>query len=213
MSLFELLQSLGGRLGILEMSHGQLPQVPARIQTRSVTLAELCTEVRAEEVRALADQPAELSIPFAQIFETAGVKAEPHGWTIERLIEMLRSVDFKNQPKESVQKKVLEVLHSENVATEVIVKDAMARDRVLDSFEVHVRKKMEDRRAALERRAAEIEETLKNLQEERSELDRKKKTDEEKWAEWRRQKKAHEQDMASALSHIIDKSIISISDE
>jgi hypothetical protein len=213
MSLFDLLESLGDRLGILEMSRNSAPHAAASIQTRSVTLAELCTEIRAEEVRALADQPAELSIPFAKIFETAGIKTSAHGWTVEKLGEMLRSEEFKGQPKESAQNKILEALRAENIAPEEIVKDAMARDKVLDSFEVYVRKKMEERRAALERKAAEVEENLKKLEAERSELDRKRKADEERWTEWRRQKRAQELDMATALSHIIDRSVISITED
>ena len=89
----------------------------------------------------------------------------------------------------------------------------MARDKVLDSFEVYARKKVEERRAALERKAAEIEENLKKLEAERAELERKNTADREKWTEWRRQKKAREQDMAWALSHIIDGPIITITEE
>lgn len=213
MSLFDLLESLGDKLGILEMSRGQAPHSVARIQTRAVTLAELSTEIRAEEVRALAEQPAELAVPFNQIFETAGIRAGAERWTVEKLKEVLRSEAFKEHSKETAQRKILETLRAENVAPEEIVKDAMARDKVLDSFEIYARKKLDERRAALERRAAEIEENLKKLQAERSELEQKRKADEERWAEWRRQKKAHEQDMAWAIGHIIDRPVISISDE
>ncbi len=213
MSLFDFLESLGDRLGILEMSHGPTQSSKARIRTRSVTLAELSTEIRAEEVRALADQPAELSIPFAKIFETAGIKAGAQNWTVEKLAGMLRSENLKDQPRQAAQKKVLEALRAENIAPEEIVKDAMARDKVLDSFEIYVGKKMEERRAAFERRSAEVEESLKKLEGERSELERKRKADEERWTEWRRQKRAQEQDMAWAISHLIDGPVISISDE
>lgn len=213
MSLFDLLESMGDRLGILEMSHNQTSHSAARIQTRAVTLAELATEIHAEEVRALADQPAELSIPFEKIFETAGIKPDTQRWTVEKLREVLLSESFKDQPRKLAQKKILETLHAENVSAEEIVKDAMARDKVLDSFEVYVRKKMEERRAALERRAAELEENLKKIEIERAELEEKRKADEERWVQWRKQKKAHEQDMAWAIGHLIDRPVITMSDE
>jgi hypothetical protein len=213
MSLFNLLETMGGKLGILEISHNQTAHCAGKIQTRAVTLAELSTEIQAEEVRALADQPAELSLPFEKIFETAGITPGTQSWTVEKLKEVLRSESFKDQPKELAQKKILETLHAEKVSPEEIVKDAMARDKVLDSFEVYVRKKMEQRRAALERRAAELEEGLKRLEAERAELEQKRKSDEERWVQWKQQKKAHEQDMAWAIGHLIDKPVISMSDE
>ena len=213
MSLFNLLESLGGKLGILEIPHEQAPQGGARIQTRVVTLSELATEIKAEEVRALAAQPAELSIPVEKIFETAGIKPETQAWTVEKLKDVLRSPSFQNQPREVAQKKILEMLRAENVPTEEIVKDAIARDKVLDSFEVYARKKVEERRVALERRAAEIDESMKKLKAERSEIEQNRKSDEERWTQWRRQKKAREEDMAWAVGHLIDRSVISISDE
>ncbi len=213
MSLLALLESLGGRLGILEIAQGQTPQSQPKIQTRVVTLAELATEIKSDEVRALAQHPAELSIPLEKIFETGGIKPKEHSWTVEKLKEVLRSGPFQNQPKDVTQKKILELLRAENVSPEDIVKDAMARDKVLDSFEVYARKKVEERRTALERRAVEITESIGKLEAERSDLDRKRKDDEERWADWRRQKKAQEQDMAWAVSHLIDRLVISISDE
>jgi len=213
MSLFSLLESMGGKLGILEISRNHTAHAAPKIQTRAVTLAELSTEIQTEEVKALAEQPSELSLPFEKIFETAGIKPGAQSWTVERLKEVLRSEPFKDQPKEAAQKKILETLHAENVAPEEIVKDAMARDKVLDSFEIYVRKKMEQRRAVLERRNAELHEALQKLEAERAELEQKRKSDEERWAQWRQQKKAHEQDMAWAIGHLIDKPVITMSDE
>jgi hypothetical protein len=89
MSFWDLLQNLGDRLGLLETAVRPAGQPAVKIQTRTVTLAELTTEIRVEEVRALADLPAELSVPFEKIYETAGIQPPPSGWTLDRLKQYL----------------------------------------------------------------------------------------------------------------------------
>jgi hypothetical protein len=160
MSLMSLLETWGGKLGILEMGRAQSAKAPAKIETRTVTLAELSTEVRSEEVRALADKPSELTVPFEKIFETAGIKEGKNGWSIGKLHRLLRSDPLKSAAREDAQKQILESLKTDEVSAEEIVKDAMARDKVLDSFEVYARKKMEDRRVARERKIADLKDRI-----------------------------------------------------
>ena len=210
MGLLDLLQSLGGRLGILEMSQDKATS-PAKIRTRIVTLAELMTEIRSEEVRALVELPAELSIPLEKVFEAAGI--QPQAWTVDRLRQLLWSGAFKDQPRDVAQKLVLETLSSEKASAEDIIKDAIARDKVLDAFETHARKKMDERNAAVERRIGEIGENIRRLQGEMAELEARRKSDREKWAEWKKQKQECEKEMAWAVGYLIDRPVITIADE
>ena len=86
MRLIEMLESLGDRLGLLEKAVGNASPAGLKIQTRSVTLEELKSEIRSEEVQALADLPAELAVPFDKIMETADklrndlIVIGTHGW-------------------------------------------------------------------------------------------------------------------------------------
>ena len=213
MSFLDLLQDLGDRLGILETAEVPVAQAPLKIQTRTVTLAQLATEIRDEEVRALADLPAELTIPFEKIFEAAGIRPPAHGWNVNRLKELLLTVEFKDKEREAAQKAILKVLGSEKVQVEELVKDAMARDKALDSFESFVRKKLEDRMAARERQIAEIESQVKSLQSQTEELQQKSKRDEDKWRDWRKEKRARERELAWTVGYLIDRQVISTDDE
>jgi hypothetical protein len=213
MSLMSLLETWGGKLGILEMGRAQSPQTPAKIETRTVTLAELTTEIHSEEVRALADQPSELTVPFEKIFETAGIKEAGKGWSIGKLHRLLSSDPLKSASREDAQKKILENLKADEVSAEEIVKDAMARDKVLDSFEVYARKKMEDRRVARERKIADLKDRIEQLKKELGEAESRKKSDDETWSEWRARKKAEEQAMAWAIAFVIDRPVISITED
>ena len=213
MSFLDLLQDLGDRLGILETAAQSAAQPAAKIQTRTVTLAELSTEIRSEEVQALADLPAELTVPFQKIFETAGIQPPANGWNVDRLKQFLLTDAFKNKDRGVVQTAILNILKLENALVEDVVKDAMARDKALDSFETFARKKMEDRMAARERKVAEVESQIQVLQSELSELKAKREADEAKWREWRRQKRAQERELAWAVGYLIDRQVITTDDE
>jgi hypothetical protein len=213
MSFVKFLQGIGDRLGILETITVSSPAVAVRVQTRIVTLQELAGEIRSGEVCALADSPAELGISFDEIFKTAGIASNPENWTIDRLKRLIDGAPFKNLPHGEIQKKVLDLLSSEGVSAEVIVKDAMARDQALDSFEARVSEKMQGRREAYKKRSLEIELQINDLQAERTRLGEQLEHDEAAWRTWKKLKRAHERELASVASYIIDHPVITTDDE
>ncbi len=213
MSLIKLLQGIGDRLGILETV--EIPGTPqvARIQTRVVSLQDLASEIRADEVRALAESPAELTIPWDKIYETAGISPNPGDWTIDKLKQLISSEPCKNKSREEVQKFILDQLRSEGIAAENIVKDAMARDQAMDSYETFAREKMQVRMESCRKKLSEIESRIRDLQEEGAALESALKADEEKWLEWRKNKREREQELATLLGYIIDHAVISLEEE
>ena len=209
MTLFELLQSVGDRLGIIEKEAPRTVSEPhPKIRTRVVTLANLKTEIKTDEVRALAETPAELAVPFEKIFETAGLPSLPSGWSIERLHKLLDTAPFRDQPRETVQKKILDILASEKVAVEDLVKDAVSRDQALDAFEKSVERKMADRIAANEHALAEAKARIDDLRRESVRLEQMIAADTGKWREWRQKKRGKERDLARTVSYLIDREVI-----
>jgi len=90
MNLIGILRKLGDRIGIIEMSSAETQtSAPAKIQTRTITLSELMMTVQISEVHELAERPADLSVPFEDIFKAAGHNEEKAGWTVERLQEFV----------------------------------------------------------------------------------------------------------------------------
>jgi hypothetical protein len=212
MSIVKFIQGIGDRLGVLESVTVSETTRVTRIQTRSVSLRELVSEIKSGEVRALADSPAELSVPFEKIFETAGISSDPGEWTIDKLKQLISSKSLENKPREEIQRSVLDQLKSENVPVEKIVKDAMARDQALDSFESSVGDKMRARMESGKRQLQELELRIQDLQKESAALEKALKSDEEKWKEWRRLKREQERDLASTVGYIIDHPVITLSD-
>lgn len=213
MTFFKLLQGIGDRLGILETTSNPESAPVSRIQTRSVSLRELASEIRSIEVRDLADGPAELMIPFEKIFEAAGISSKPENWTIDRLKGVVENESCKQKPREEVQRRVLELLASEGVSTEMLIKDAMARDQALDSFQSRADEKMHERRQSCKNRLLEIEQQIKDLEAERGTLEESLKAEEDKWREWKKKKRANERELASLASYIVDHPVITMDEE
>jgi len=209
MSLFDLLQSVGGRLGILEAPGTSCPGQPAKVTTRTVTLAELKSEIRSEEVRALAELPAELTLPFEKIFEAAGVATPAQGWSVGKLKELLAAEPFRALEPAAAQQALLDRLRAEGVPAEALVREAVAQDQALDAFEVFVRKKAEERRAAAEHRIAEVEASIRSLQAEQARLREQVRVEQDRLSRWQRSKCAFERDLAATIRHLTDRPVIS----
>lgn len=210
MSLLDGLRSLGGKLGLIQTAPETAPAAPTKVVSRSVTLQALTTEVRAEEVRVLAELPAELSVGFDKVFETAGILPPAHGWTIERLQQLLRTEQFRAMDRESAQKAILGLLSAVQAQVEDIVKDAIGRDQAIDKFAMYVRQKMDDRTVARQRKVSDLEEQVRGLEKERARLLEEMAADQERWQEWKSKKLACEKEMAWALSYLLDRPVVTM---
>ena len=200
MYLTDMLRKLGDRLGIIEIAPASAEKpAPVKIQTRTVTMTELITAIRVTDLRELAEMPAELSVPFEEVFKAAGIPDSPKGWTIEKLEEFLKSDKVRKLDREEVQHETLRMLSEVGVDASDIVRDAIARDQALDAFEASIEEK---RRMWLSTKKREIRQIEAEI------------TSEQKaWSEWRGRKRQREKDMAQAVGYLIDKPVISIEEE
>ena len=213
MGLLDLLRSLGDRLGILESAAARTSKPLAKIPTRIITLAELKTTIRSEEVRTLAGLPAEFSVAFEEIFKAAGIKSGAHGWTVERLAGLLRTEQFKSLDRPALQRALLNILDEEKVEVEDLVREAVGRDQALDAYEGFVQRKMEARMAARERNISELEGEIRALEEKRARLREEVDSDGKHWREWLDRKRAHEKELAWTIGYLIDRPVITIEEE
>jgi hypothetical protein len=203
MGLLAKLQALGCHLKLVQVVP-RTSTTPEKIETRSVTLQELTTELKADNVRILAESPIELAIAFEKIFATAGIARQSEDWTIERLNEMLRTAPYCMMDSRSLQAAVLERLAADHVAAEDIVKDALAKDQALDAFETFVSKKMKDRTAARQLRLAEIEKQIGTLERERTRLQQEERQEPLRVAEWQTRKQAYEKDIQETVDFLMN---------
>ena len=210
MGLFVLISGVANHLGLIHVVEVQDVAKPHKVTTRSITLAQLSTEVRSEQVRALAELPAELTVPFDRVFETAGVTPPPHGWTILRLGQLVQTEQYRSMPRDAAQKAVLGLLSTEKVPVDDLVQDAIHRDKAIDAFESFVFKKMNDRMEARQARDAQIQEQIRTLRDEQSRLTEETKADQERWDQWHQRKTALEEELAHAVGYVLEKPGITI---
>ena len=200
MYLIDMLRKLGDRLGIIEFAPASAERpAPVKVQTRTVTLTELITAIRVTEIRELAGMPAELSVPFEDVFKAAGINPSASSWTIDQLEQFLNSEKIRGMDRTEAQHEVLRVLADRGIDTSDIVKDAVARDQALDAFEESIADKRRDWIDLKRRQIRQIEEEISN--------------EEKTWANWRARKRQREKDMARAVAYLIDHSVISIEEE
>jgi len=213
MSFVKFLHGIGDRLGIIESVSGSGSAPEKRIQTRIVTLQELASEIKAQEVCLLADSPAEWSVPFEKIYETAGIPSNPGDWTIDRLGQWIADGPLKDKPREEIQSAILNQLNAANVPVEKIVRDAIARDQALDSFEACMRKKMEELEGSSRRQILEINDRIKDLELERQRLEDRRQQESARWLEWKKLKRMREREMASVASYVVDHAVVTTDEE
>ena len=223
MGLKDRLRKLGGKLGVLQVitQEGSGPSAPearanasdksAKIATRSVTLDDLIGELRQSEVRALSELPAELSVSFDKVFETAGIRAQPQSWTVERLTKLLRSDAYKKLDRAAAQKVIAGLIAAENASVEDVVRDAVARDNAIDAFETFAKAKLDERGKLRKQRLGELEDKARDLREQMARLRQEALHDRDRWREFMARKIACEKEMAWAVGFVLDRPVVSIS--
>jgi hypothetical protein len=204
MSLMDRLREVGGKLGLLQVAAPAKNAGPAKITTRSISLAELESEVVVAGIDALGRERSELSADFGALYVAAGIQPPKHGWTVEKLIAALREPTLAGKPRAEVQAAILERLRADGAATEDVVRDAMARDRAVDAYAEQVRGRLVERNRDRALRRREIDQELARLNAERERLDADGRTEAQRWADWWARKRDHEEAMAWAIDHLLE---------
>lgn len=179
---------------------------PASEEPQNVaqTVAEIASSV-ATEPRFKA--PVSNPTSFDEIYLAAEITAPPHGYTIYKVADMLQSEHIRGLPVKVKASSVLLALEAAGVKLEEILKDAVMRDKALDTYE-HVQeralqaleghKSQENReiQAELDRLAAEHQ---ARIQKNNDEVSKEK----ERFFGWRLKKQQEEQKIADAVSYFV----------
>jgi hypothetical protein len=213
MALMDMLRKLGDRLGIVELAPVSQPSNPVKIQTRTVTLAELCTKIQITEVRELAELPAELSVPFEAVYKAAGIAEPETGWTVSRLEQFLKSDRIRNMDRAEAQQETLRTLAADHVDPADVIKDAVSRDQAMDAFEEGIISKRQEWLVSKKSVLSALAGQVNALEDQQKRIEQEIAAEEKSWTQWRRQKRQREIDMANAVSFLIDRPVISIEEE
>jgi hypothetical protein len=165
-----------------------------------------------------AKAPRALAYDFAKVYEAARIAAPPHGWTVERVLKLLQTDQFKSMAPETVKQSLLGMLAAESVPAADVVKDAIARDKAIDAFELHLRRKLDERKAQAREKAESNRREIEALRAAIGDLEkaiadaeddaRQGEVDLQNWVDT--VKRAKEEELARAVSFLVAEPVISI---
>jgi hypothetical protein len=203
MGLLDTLQSLGTKLKLIQTSSSGA-KTPTKIATRSVTMKELMVEVDRSTVQALAQRPAQTCVPLEKVFESAGIKPHPKGWNIDRLMQLLATPEYRTMDRKAVQLSVLQLLAKEGVDVEELVRDALARDQAMDTFEASVVSKTRELSTARQARMSQLESQVQKLSTELTRLKEEGISDAGQLGEWQKMKSEYDKELMWAVGFLME---------
>lgn len=149
---------------------------------------------------------------IAEVYDAARIVVPAHGYTVLKVAEMLQSEHIRALPPDVKRKSLLVALDAAGVPVDEVVRDAVARDRALDTYEQVLEQHLEDVRvakAAENRRLEdEIAQRLAELRGQIEENNKQVSREQEELQAWRVRKQREETTIAEAVSHFVSENPI-----
>ena len=144
---------------------------------------------------------------FAEIYQAAEIHPPAHGFTIEKVGDMLRSEHIRTMPREVKRSSVLVALEAVGAPLQDVIQDAMKRDQALDTFESVQEKALNQLEAQKQQENQQIQAEIDRvLAEHRSRIQANNDEvakEKERFFAWRLKKQEEEQKIADAVSYFV----------
>ena len=153
-----------------------------------------------------------MDIPdFAAVYKAAGIQDPAHGYTANKVLEILSSSDFANldsRAKAAALAGFLRMNPTGPVPIGDVVQDAVRRDQALDRFEDFLRTKLKARTEEMEKENARLQAEIDDLvRRNRETMDKNRRALEEeeaRFAQWQLTKKTEERRLFEAVSPFVE---------
>ena len=176
----------------------------APTKTPAQTVAEIASSV-APEPRF--SSPVSPAAGFDEIYRAAEIQPPAHGYTINKVTEMLQSERIRTLPAEVKKNSILLALDAAGVKIEEVIEDAVKRDRALDGFERVQQKALDELEAHMAQDNSQIQAELDRLiQEHKARIQANSDEvakEKERFYAWRLQKQQEEQKIAESVSYFV----------
>jgi len=144
---------------------------------------------------------------FAEIYQAAEIHPPAHGFTIEKVGDMLHSEHIRNLPRDVKKSSILVALEASGAPIQDVIQDAMKRDQALDTFEAVQEKALNQLEAQKTQENQQIQAELDQLLADRrarmqanNDAVAKEK---ERFFAWRLKKQEEEQKIADSVSYFV----------
>jgi hypothetical protein len=185
------------------------PDTPAAAEGPSRTVNDISPEPAQDPVFAPAGDGA---LDLGGVYDAARIATPPHGYTVLKVAEMLRSAHLESLPADVKRKSIMVALDAAGVSVDAVVQDAVQRDRALDAYERVLQQHLDQLRtetaAENQRIEAEIAQRVAEL---RGRIDENTKTlagEEREFVTWQARKHQEEALIADAVGHFVSENPI-----
>jgi hypothetical protein len=152
------------------------------------------------------------SVDLAVVYQSAKIEQPAHGYTVLKVADMLRSDHLQALPADVKKRSILVALEAAGVSVDDIVRDAVRRDKALDTYE----RVLEQHVAGVQARVAaenqqieaEITQRVAELRARITENNTAAAADEAEFAAWRARKRQEEAVIADAVSYFVSENPI-----
>jgi hypothetical protein len=144
---------------------------------------------------------------FAEIYQAAEIQPPPHGFTIEKVAEMLGSEHIRSLPRDVKRSSVMVALDAVGVPIQDVIQDAVRRDQALDTFERVQEQSLNQLEAQIGKEnqlnQAEIDRVVADYRARIQANNDKLAKEKERFFAWRVKKQEEEQKIADAVSYFV----------
>jgi len=152
---------------------------------------------------------------FAEVYRAAEVPCPAHGYTIEKVANMLQSEHLRGLSAEVRRSSILVALEASGAKIEEVIQDAVRRDRALDGYERVLQKSLDEvqSRKSEENRRIEAE-MNKMLAEYRARIQANNEAitkEKESFSRWQARKQQEERNIAEAVSYFVSENPVTVS--
>lgn len=154
---------------------------------------------------------------FSGIYSASGVTDPPHGFSAYKVLEMLSSPDFAAldpRAKAAALQGFLKFNPSGPVPIADVIQDAVKRDQALDKFEEFLRRKLDAKRAELEKDSERLQAEIDELaRKNREAIDANRQTleaEKERFATWQARKRIEERKLHDAVAPFVEQNPVTL---
>jgi hypothetical protein len=144
---------------------------------------------------------------FAEIYQAADIHPPAHGFTIEKVGDMLHSEHIRNLPRDVKKSSVLVTLEAVGAPIQDVVQDAMKRAQALDTFESVQERALNQLEAQKSQENQEIQAEIDRVTaEQKARIQANSDTvakEKERFFAWRLKKQEEEQKIADSVSYFV----------
>ena len=156
--------------------------------------------------------PASVTVDLGTVYDAAKIAAPPHGYTVLKVAEMLRSEHIGSLPDDVKRKSIMVALDAAGVKVAEIVEDAVRRDRALDTYERVLMKSLDELRAKTAAENQQIEDEIAHrVAELRARIDEnntRTQREQNDFLAWQTRKHQEEDAIATAVSYFVSENPI-----